>query len=102
MPSPSFPHHLIRPCENRFPGAAPIVAAMGSTRENPSRLGLRASQIGLAGPLSLAGAIAGALVFGHLTDRLGRKKLFTVTLGIYLAGAALTACSWDFWSFVLF
>jgi MFS family permease len=41
-------------------------------------------------------------VFGYLTDRLGRKKLFTVTMGIYLAGAVLTALSWDFWSFLLF
>jgi MFS family permease len=81
---------------------ATIVAAIASTLEEPAALGLRAGQIGLAGTLYLAGAIAGALVFGHLTDRLGRKKLFTVTLGIYLAGAALTACSWNFWSFVLF
>jgi MFS family permease len=81
---------------------ATIVAAIGSTLEKPSTLGLRASEIGLAGTLYLAGAIAGALIFGHLTDRLGRKKLFLVTLGIYLAGAALTACSWDFGSFVLF
>jgi MFS family permease len=81
---------------------ATIVAAIASTLQEPATLGLRAGQIGLAGTLYLAGAIAGALVFGHLTDRLGRKKLFTVTLGIYLAGAALTACSWNFWSFVLF
>jgi MFS family permease len=81
---------------------ATIVAAIGSTLEKPSTLGLGAAQIGLAGTLYLAGAIAGALVFGHMTDRLGRKKLFIVTLGIYLAGAGLTACSWDFGSFVLF
>ena len=41
-------------------------------------------------------------VFGHLTDRLGRKRLFTVTLGIYMMGAMLTALSWNFWSFALF
>jgi MFS family permease len=81
---------------------ATVVAAIASTLEKPATLGLRAGQIGLAGTLYLGGAIAGALFFGHLTDRLGRKKLFTVTLGIYLAGAALTACSWNFWSFVLF
>jgi MFS family permease len=81
---------------------ATIVAAIGSTLEHQDTLGMSAAQIGLAGTLYLAGAIAGALVFGHLTDRLGRKKLFTVTLGIYLAGAVLTALSWNFWSFVLF
>jgi MFS family permease len=42
------------------------------------------------------------LLFGHLIDRLGRKKLFTVTLLIYLAGGLLTALSWDFGSFVAF
>jgi MFS family permease len=81
---------------------ATIVASIGSTLELPQALGLRAGQIGLAGTLYLAGAIAGALLFGHLTDRLGRKKLFTVTLAIYLAGAVLTAFAWNFWSFVLF
>ncbi len=81
---------------------ATIVAAIASTLEEPATLGLGASEIGLAGTLYLAGAIIGAIVFGHLTDRLGRKKLFTVTLLIYLAGAVLTALSWDFWSFALF
>jgi len=45
---------------------------------------------------------AGLLFFGHLTDRLGRKKLFSVTLGVYLVATALTAFSWDFYSFLLF
>ena len=44
----------------------------------------------------------GSLVFGHLTDRLGRKKLFSVTLGVYLVATAATAFAWDFWSFLLF
>ena len=49
----------------------------------------------------LVGAVLGALFFGYLTDRLGRKKLFTVTLGLYLVAAFLTAFSWDFWSFAV-
>ncbi len=46
---------------------------------------------GLAASLYVAGACAGALFFGQLTDRFGRKKLFMITLGLYLASTALTA-----------
>lgn len=81
---------------------ATVVAAIGPRLEDPHALGLRAAQIGLAGTVYLAGAIGGALFFGHLTDRLGRKRLFTVTLGLYMAGAVLTALAWDFWSFLAF
>ncbi len=81
---------------------ATIVGAINPVLGEPATLGLSKFEMGLAGTFYLAGAIGGALVFGHLTDLLGRKKLFTVTLGIYLAGAVLTAFSWDFWSFVLF
>ncbi len=81
---------------------ATVVASIGPVLQEGDTLGLSAGEIGLAGSLYLAGCIGGALLFGHLTDRLGRKKLFTVTLLIYLAGATLTAFAWDFWSFVLF
>ena len=50
----------------------------------------------------MAGAVAGALFFGWLTDRLGRKKLFLITLALYLSATAATAFSWNFWSFLLF
>jgi MFS family permease len=81
---------------------ATVVAAISPRLTRPEALGLGAGQMGLAGTLYLAGAIGGALVFGHLTDRLGRKRLFSVTLGVYLAGAVLTALAWDFWSFAAF
>src|SRR5438552_15601089 len=57
-----------------------VVAAVGNALLRPTTLGLHAAQVGTAQTFYLLGAIGGALVFGHLTDRLGRKKLFTVTL----------------------
>ena len=56
-------------------------------------LGLSSSQIGLAGAIYVSGSCLGALVFGQLTERFGRKKLFMITLGIYLTGTVLTAFS---------
>ena len=56
---------------------------------------------GLAASLYVAGACAGALIFGQLTDRFGRKKLFMITLGVYLAATVLTACSFTaIWFYV--
>jgi MFS family permease len=67
-----------------------------------SALGLTSSQVGIAGSCYLCGAVMGAFVFGWLTDRLGRKRLFSITLTIYLAATAATGLSWNVWSFVLF
>ncbi|MGH6618458.1 MAG: MFS transporter, partial [Alphaproteobacteria bacterium] len=67
-------------------------------RESPV-LRLSATEIGLASSAYLAGAVIGALYFGWLADRLGRKRLFSVTLLVYLLGTAATAASWDLWSF---
>jgi MFS family permease len=58
--------------------------------------------LGLAGTAYLVGAVGGAIFFGWLTDRLGRKKLFFITLFVYLIATAATAFSWDIWSFCLF
>src|SRR5580704_11923625 len=76
-------------------------ALAGELKQDPA-LGLSNAQIGLAGSSYLAGAVFGAVFFGWLTDRLGRKKLFTVTLAVYLAATAATGLSWNVWSFVLF
>jgi len=56
-------------------------------------LGLTSAQIGLAGAVYVAGACVGALFFGQLTDRFGRKKLFLITLGLYTVATVLTAFS---------
>ena len=73
----------------------------GALEESPV-LHFTAAEVGLVASAYLAGAVSGALLFGYLTDRLGRRKLFMVTLGIYLVATAATALSWDFWSFAIF
>src|ERR671922_1686698 len=69
--------------------------------EQGSGLELSASQVGAAGSAYIAGACVGALYFGWLADRLGRKKLFMITLVIFLAGSVLTAFSFAFWWFLI-
>jgi len=66
------------------------------------RLQLSEAQVGMAASSYLAGAVGGALLFGWLTDRLGRKRLFNITLGLYLLATAATAFSTDFFTFALF
>ncbi|GGD75930.1 MFS transporter [Croceicoccus mobilis] len=70
----------------------------GALRESPV-LQFSASDVGLANSAYLVGAVLGALFFGWLTDRWGRKKLFSITLGLYLLATAGTAFSWDLTSF---
>ena len=60
------------------------------------------AEVGLVSSSYLAGAVLGALFFGWLTDRLGRKRLFFITLALYLVATAATALSWNLWSFALF
>jgi len=70
--------------------------------KDPRALGLSDAQIGVSGTAYLMGAVIGALVFGYATDRLGRRKLFLVTLALYLSATAATAFSWGFGSYTLF
>jgi MFS family permease len=74
---------------------APAIAA------SPS-LQLTETQVGLTASAYLLGAVLGALAFGWLTDRLGRKKLFTLTVLVYLLATIATGFAWDAWSFALF
>jgi MFS family permease len=73
----------------------------GALKESP-KLRFSNLDIGLAGTAYLSGAVLGALFFGWLTDRLGRKKLFFITLAVYLVATAATAFSWNLWSYCLF
>jgi MFS family permease len=76
-------------------------AVSGALKESPV-LHFSNADVGLASSAYLAGAVLGAIFFGWLTDRLGRKKLFFITLAVYLVATAATAFSWNLWSFVLF
>jgi MFS family permease len=75
-------------------------AVAGALRESPV-LQFTSADIGLIGSAYIAGAVLGAVFFGWLTDRLGRKKLFFITLTVYMTATAATAFSWNLWTFML-
>ncbi|MEG6509257.1 MFS transporter [Methyloligella sp. 2.7D] len=76
-------------------------AVAGALKQSPA-LDLDNAGVGIANSAYLAGAVLGALAFGWLTDRLGRKRLFSITLGVYLIATGATAFAWDAPSFILF
>ncbi|HEX4985809.1 MAG TPA: MFS transporter [Burkholderiales bacterium] len=76
-----------------------LVGSVGAMLERPDTLGLSAVQVGWTASLYLGGAVAGALAFGRLADRFGRKRLFLVTLAVYLVATVATALSFDFTTF---
>jgi MFS family permease len=76
--------------------------AVSGVLQDPKVMNFSAQEIGSIASTYLAGAVLGSLLFGYLTDRWGRKKLFFITLGVYLAGTLLTAFSWNVWSFAIF
>ena len=81
---------------------ASLVANVAPTLQHPDTLGLSATQIGMANSAYLLGQVGGALVFGHLTDRLGRKRLFMITLAIYLGATALSGLAPHYGVFLAF
>jgi MFS family permease len=79
-----------------------LAGALGGILTRPETLGLTPTRVGASATCYLAGAVLGALLFGYGTDRFGRKKLFFITVAVYLVGTALSAFSWNFWSYAFF
>ena len=79
-----------------------LAGAVSSALKASPSLQLSDAQVGASASAYLAGAVLGALFFGWLTDRLGRKRLFFVTLGVYAVATAATSFATDFSTFALF
>jgi MFS family permease len=79
-----------------------LAGAVAGALTSPDGLGLTAAQVGAGASAYLAGAVLGALLFGWLTDRWGRRRLFFVTLGVYLTATAATAFADDFATYAAF
>jgi MFS family permease len=79
-----------------------IVGTLAARLTEKAGLGLSAVQVGSVASFYIAGAVIGALGFGWLTDTLGRKRLFMVTLGVYTLFTVLSAFSWNYYSFAAF
>ncbi len=79
-----------------------LAGSLGGILTRRETLGLTDTQVGASATFYLAGAVLGALLFGYGTDRLGRKKLFFVTVAVYLVATGLTAFSWNFASYAFF
>ena len=78
-----------------------VVGSLGPALRRPETLGLTAADIGWAASAYIGGAVLGALVFGRMADSLGRKRMFLVTLVVYLVATVFTAFSFNLWSFAL-
>jgi MFS family permease len=79
-----------------------LAGSLGGFLTRRETLGLTDAQVGASATCYLIGAVVGALLFGYGTDRLGRKKLFFITVAVYLTATALTAFSWSFASYAFF
>lgn len=79
-----------------------LAGSLGGILTRPETLGLTPTEVGASATCYLAGAVIGALLFGYGTDRFGRKKLFFITVAVYLIGTALSAFSWNFASYGVF
>ena len=78
-----------------------VGGSLSGALKQPGTLGFSDAQLGLSSTFYLAGTVAGALLFGYLADRCGRRKLFLWTLALYVCATAATAFSWNLLSFTL-
>src|ERR1700758_5773380 len=79
-----------------------IVGSLGPALQSAETLHLSSANLGAVASFYVVGAVTGALGFGWITDRFGRRLVFYVTLIVYLTGVLLSALAWDFWSFAFF
>src|SRR5580692_6910125 len=79
-----------------------IVGSLGPALQSAQTLHLSSANLGAVASFYIVGAVTGALGFGWITDRFGRRLVFYVTLIVYLTGVLLSALAWDFWSFAFF
>src|SRR5262249_28735653 len=79
-----------------------LAGAIAPALKESAQLHFSNAEVGFANSAYLMGAVLGALFFGWLTDRLGRKRLFFITLAVYLVATAATSLSWNLASFALF
>ncbi|MBY0381163.1 MAG: MFS transporter [Xanthobacteraceae bacterium] len=79
-----------------------LAGSLAGALKLPETLGFDNFDIGLANSAYLTGAVIGALGFGWLTDRIGRRKLFFITLSLYLLATAATSLSWSVTSYAMF
>lgn len=73
-----------------------LIGSIGGLLERPDTLALSATEVGWIGSLYIGGALLGALMFGRIADKLGRKKLFMLTLSVYILATLATAFSTGF------
>jgi MFS family permease len=79
-----------------------LVGSLAPAIHQSPTLALTETEVGLTASAYLVGAVLGALGFGWLADRIGRRRLFFVTLIVYMLASVATGFAWDFWSFALF
>jgi MFS family permease len=79
-----------------------IVSSVGTVLEKRETLGLTTGDVGLMGSVYLLGEVVGALYFGRVTDRVGRRKIFMLTLALYLLASGIAGLSFSLWFLLIF